>query len=162
MEEKPSRRSAITDDGVLELLAALVIQPSGRRVDVLPSGTTEVQILALGVVADAAVFTRATTSYLPVVEVLAKWLRQDSALGDLEFTSIQVDKDFACRVHRDSGSAGPRAGAVSLTVTRASRGDARRCESAGDAEATTENSSQVVSRDRISSITIYELRSGIN
>lgn len=40
-------------------------------------------------------------------EILTRWLRDDADLGNFQFTSIQLNKNHASAVHRDTANMGP-------------------------------------------------------
>ena len=84
----------------------------GVRRNVLPEGQHSVQTITLGLSrhwAGEFYVTQATRQMQPLFEELWAWGKEalKQAGIQLDFTSITVNKDYACRLHRDKYNAGP-------------------------------------------------------
>ena len=95
----------ISADTVLEVLQATEIPMNSTRKNVLPSGVDAVQGMLLGFYAFASVgITEASKSNEWLTRFLSSFVQK--SYPDFEFTSIQVNKNYASRPHVDKNNLG--------------------------------------------------------
>lgn len=96
----------ISVDTVLEVLQATEIPMSSARKNVLPSGVDAVQGMLLGFYAFASNvgITEASKSHEWLARFLSSFVQKSHP--DFEFTSIQVNKNYASRAHVDKNNLG--------------------------------------------------------
>jgi hypothetical protein len=104
-----------TDAQVLRALRLWGFEKSRSRQNVLPEGREWVHSDTLGLLEtkygshDMAV-TAACRGHENFVRLLCSWARRRSPGGVLPFTTISLNKNYAGRLHRDSGNVGPSIG----------------------------------------------------
>lgn len=96
----------ITEESVLRVLHATDIPLNTARKNILPDGTTAVRGMLLGFysLAGNVGITDASKSRPWLVRLLANFARKSNP--DFEFTSIQVNKNYASRPHVDKNNLG--------------------------------------------------------
>ena len=96
----------INAEAVLKVLLATDIPMSGTRKNVLPDGVHAVRGMLLGFYACATNIgiTEASKSHPWLVRLLSSFARKSHP--DFEFTSIQVNKNYASRAHVDKNNLG--------------------------------------------------------
>lgn len=106
--ERPS------DAVVLKTLRLWSFDKSTSRQNVLPEGHEWVHSDTLGVIESrgdhSMIITTACKGHESFVRLLSSWARKRSPNGDLPFTTISLNKNYAGRLHRDSGNMGPSIG----------------------------------------------------
>jgi len=106
--ERPS------DAVVLKTLRLWGFDKSTSRQNVLPEGHEWVHSDTLGVIEargdHSMIVTRACEGHQNFVRLLSSWARKRSPNQDLPFTTISLNKNYAGRLHRDSGNMGPSIG----------------------------------------------------
>ena len=109
-------------DEVADVIRLTHVPDNFQRGNVRPSGARAVQSVTLGLAAGREPLrhiglTAITHMYPSLFPLFATFL---AAYGtqDLCFSSIQLNKNFACRRHRDQGNAGPSALAAFGTFSR--------------------------------------------
>ena len=111
-DEAEERAAAMLEQGDLDMLGItrilmLINFPmSSRRKNVLPKGVAKVQGQLLGMYAhrDRIGVTTATDECSNTVQLLCRWMR--SVDRNFEFTSIQVNRNYASRPHVDKNNEG--------------------------------------------------------
>merc|ERR1719473_1703100 len=103
--------SPTTDEMILKVLRTWRFHQNKDRLNVIPEGQEWIYSDTLGAVQarhGELLLTKATTAYPHVLPLLTRWLREAGPSDcDFRFTSISLNYDFAARVHRDTGNAGP-------------------------------------------------------
>jgi len=106
--ERPS------DAVVLKTLRLWGFDKNTSRQNVLPEGHEWVHSDTLGVIESrgdhSMIITGACAGHENFVRLLSSWARKRSPNGDLPFTTISLNKNYAGRMHRDSGNMGPSIG----------------------------------------------------
>jgi hypothetical protein len=106
--ERPS------DAVVLKALRLWGFDKTTSRQNVLPEGHEWVHSDTLGVIPSrndhSMIITTACEGHQNFVRLLSSWARKRSPNGDLPFTTISLNKNYAGRLHRDSGNIGPSIG----------------------------------------------------
>jgi len=104
----------IVDQDVLDVLRLWDFYDNKNRVNVMPEGTTSVNSDTLGfmqqTIGGRILVTRATQKYPAVVELMCKWLKDNTPpdfKGVFPFTSINVNKGYNATLHRDGNNFGP-------------------------------------------------------
>ena len=54
--------------------------------------------------------TESSMGYVNFMRLISSWARKRSPDGDLPFTTISLNKNYAGKLHRDSGNIGPSVG----------------------------------------------------
>lgn len=108
--EKTGRK--VNDTDVLEVLRRWGFKKNDGRVNVIPTGSTFVLSDTLGVVSDrkgCCAPTAHTLAYPRVPQLLNKYVQEHAAPGlqNFTYTSINVNKNYAGRLHRDGSNVGP-------------------------------------------------------
>lgn len=103
-----------TDAQVLKALRLWGFDKSRSRQNVLPEGHEWVHSDTLGLIetygSHDMVITAACKGHENFVRLLCSWARRRSPEGVLPFTTISLNKNYAGRLHRDSGNVGPSIG----------------------------------------------------
>mmetsp|Transcript_26075 Transcript_26075/g.77929 ORF Transcript_26075/g.77929 Transcript_26075/m.77929 type:complete len:521 (+) Transcript_26075:75-1637(+) len=108
--EREGRR--ISDEDVLTTLKAWAFVKNAARSNVIPEGQEWVWSDTLGLIRDrlGSIHTTPPTKLYPeVVQILVKWLndRMPSEAAGFKFTSINLNCNYAARLHRDGNNFGP-------------------------------------------------------
>mmetsp|Transcript_116681 Transcript_116681/g.341556 ORF Transcript_116681/g.341556 Transcript_116681/m.341556 type:complete len:537 (+) Transcript_116681:84-1694(+) len=108
--EREGRR--ISDEDVLSTLKQWAFIKNAARSNVIPEGQEWVWSDTLGLIRDrlgSIHSTPATKLYPEVVQVLVKWLndRLPQEAAGFRFTSINLNCNYAARLHRDGNNFGP-------------------------------------------------------
>jgi len=112
LTERAASRSKLTDADVLSVLRLWGFRKNVTRINVQPTGSTFVFSDTMGLVADRTggiAPTKYTLAYPNVSKVLCSYL-EDNLPRDMprfHFTSINVNKNYAGRRHRDGNNLGP-------------------------------------------------------
>jgi len=103
-----------SDDLVLKALRLWSFAKSASRQNVMPDGVDWVHSDTLGVIESredhSMILTTACAMYGNFVRLLCEWARKRSPDGELPFTTISLNKNYAGRLHRDAGNYGPSVG----------------------------------------------------
>ena len=98
----------ISQADVLSVLRLFPVKPTNSRKNVLSNRDDFVQSVTLGMSGPGVVTVSNATWECPTVFMfLNAWLMRSTWEGNFVWTSVQVNKGFACARHRDSGNAGP-------------------------------------------------------
>jgi len=105
---------SILDSEVLSVLQLWGFKENRNRENVMPDGHDFVFSDTLGMIkmttCERTLLTRGTKQYPEVTQLLNKWL-QDQLPADLKgkfcYTSINVNKNYAGKLHRDGNNCGP-------------------------------------------------------
>mmetsp|Transcript_19336 Transcript_19336/g.56186 ORF Transcript_19336/g.56186 Transcript_19336/m.56186 type:complete len:727 (-) Transcript_19336:119-2299(-) len=107
------RRRAVTDADLLHVLRLWGFKQNTTRQNVMPKGWSWIHSDTLGLISsyDGTVCVNAATRHYPSVpRLMCRWLEDHLPKefgGQFMFTSINVNKDYATRLHRDSNNDGP-------------------------------------------------------
>lgn len=102
----------VADEEVLTVLRHWGFRQNTTRENVMPEGVTFVHSDTLGMIPSRdgrAISSRECLDYPNVVRLFCQWLRDrlPEDVKDFGFTSINVNKNYAGRLHRDSNNVGP-------------------------------------------------------
>ena len=98
----------ISQADVLSVLRLFPVPPTNTRKNILHNRDDFVQSITLGMSGPGVVTVSNATWECPTVFMLLNaWLMRSTWAGSFVWTSVQVNKGFACARHRDSGNAGP-------------------------------------------------------
>ncbi|CAK0804261.1 unnamed protein product [Prorocentrum cordatum] len=102
----------ITDGELLKTLQEWGFARNPNRNNVMPDGRDWVWSDTLGLMRDRTGdihLTKATTNYPEVTEIINKWLtdRLPAEAKGFKFTSLNLNKNYAARMHRDGNNFGP-------------------------------------------------------
>ncbi|CAK0822938.1 unnamed protein product, partial [Prorocentrum cordatum] len=102
----------VSDGDVLEVLRLWDFENNTSRTNVMPEGVDSVASETLGLVRTKIgqlMVPRRTADYPGFVSILAKYLRDHlpPEVPEFPFTSINVNKDYAAKLHRDGNNVGP-------------------------------------------------------
>lgn len=111
---KAEGNRAITDDEVLSCLRLWGFKENTNRGNVMPEGQTFVHSDTVGLIkmstCEKTLLTTGTKRYPEFTQLLTKW-QKDNESPDFKhpfcYTSINVNKNYAGRLHRDGNNAGP-------------------------------------------------------
>jgi len=113
LEEADRQRRGVTDSDMLHVLRLWGFKQNTTRHNVMPEGTAWVNSDTLGLIAgyDGTVSANAATRHYPSVpRLMCRWLA-DHMPKDLPqgfmFTSINVNRGYAAKLHRDGNNDGP-------------------------------------------------------
>ena len=110
-EEMLAAGCAIGDDKMLRVLRHWKFSENTSRLNVMPRDAVYVESDTLGLVSTrqgVVTASRLTKRYPAVFQFLSSWVRQAFPLTPcFAFTSVNVNYNYAARVHRDSGNSGP-------------------------------------------------------
>lgn len=104
----------ITDEEVLSCLRLWGFKENVNRSNVMPEGTKFVHSDTIGIIkmstCERTLLTVGTKRYPEFTKLIMKWLK-DRMPADLEreftFTSVNINKNYAGRLHRDGNNVGP-------------------------------------------------------
>lgn len=103
----------VTDNEVLSCLRAWGFKENTNRTNVTPDGHSFVYSDTVGLIkmmtCETTLLTLGTRRYPEFTQVLTRWLtdRLPAELKDFVFTSININKNYAGRLHRDGNNVGP-------------------------------------------------------
>jgi len=102
----------VTDGEVLKTLHEWGFARNPNRNNVMPDGRDWVWSDTVGLMRDRTGdihLTKATTNYPEVTEIINKWLtdRLPAEAKNFKFTSLNLNKNYAARMHRDGNNFGP-------------------------------------------------------
>lgn len=102
----------ITDDEITQCLEAWGYARNPNRTNVFPDGRQWVWSDTLGLIRDrlgSIHVQKATTKYPEFTELIVKWLtdRLPKEVKHFKFTSLNLNKDYAAKLHRDGNNFGP-------------------------------------------------------
>ena len=98
----------ISQADVLSVLRLFPVTPTNSRKNILHNRDDFVQPVTLGMSGPGVMtVTNATWKCTTVFMLLNAWFMKSAWAGSFVWTSIQVNKGFACARHRDVGNAGP-------------------------------------------------------
>jgi len=102
----------VTDDEVLKTLQEWGFARNANRNNVMPDGREWVWSDTMGLMRDRIGdihLTKATCKYPEVSEIIIKWVtdRLPAEVDSFKFTSINLNKNYAARQHRDGNNFGP-------------------------------------------------------
>lgn len=102
----------VSDDGVFKSLEAWGFARNPNRQNVNPEGREWVWSDNMGLTRDrlgSIHITKATTKYPEFTELIVKWLtdRLPAECKEFKFTSLNLNKNYAARLHRDGNNFGP-------------------------------------------------------
>lgn len=102
----------VTDDEVLKTLQEWGFARNANRNNVMPDGRDWVWSDTLGLMRDrigSIHLTKATWKYPEVSEIINKWVtdRLPAEVKDFKFTSLNLNKNYAAKQHRDGNNFGP-------------------------------------------------------
>merc|ERR1719188_1841959 len=105
-------KQRITDDDVACTLKDWQFGKNSGRLNVIPDGQNFVFSDTLGILRDRLGdihVTAATTLYPEVTKLIVRWLmdRLPKDVSDFAFTSINVNCNYAAKLHRDKSNFGP-------------------------------------------------------
>merc|ERR1719191_845880 len=107
-KERLQSKEKLSNQEVFEILQMAEIPFSDSRKNVLPDGQAKVFQAALGAVplriGRAAVIARALESRTYLVRVLCRFMSEQEP--GFEFTTVQINKNFACSRHKDGNNDG--------------------------------------------------------
>jgi len=103
-----------SDAIVLKALRLWGFDKSTSRPNVMPQGHEWVHSDTLGVIERYSdhnmAISAACGSYVHFMRLISSWARRRSPNGDLPFTTISLNKNYAGKLHRDAGNFGPSIG----------------------------------------------------
>lgn len=103
-----------SDNVVLQALRLWGFAKSISRQNVMPEGHEWVHSDTLGIIEDRCyhkqMISTGCKGHEYFVRLLSSWARKRSPKGMLPFTTISLNKNYAGRLHRDSGNIGPSVG----------------------------------------------------
>mmetsp|Transcript_21300 Transcript_21300/g.49434 ORF Transcript_21300/g.49434 Transcript_21300/m.49434 type:complete len:501 (-) Transcript_21300:77-1579(-) len=107
-----SEDRAVTDDDVTKVLSMWGFAKNSNRVNVMQEGKQWVWSDTLGLLRDRIGDIHITSSaqtYPAVMQVLNRWLldRLPPEAAGFSWTSLNLNKDYAARIHRDGNNFGP-------------------------------------------------------
>lgn len=113
-DAKADGNRPITDDDVLRCLRLWGFKENQNRGNVMPEGATFVHSDTIGLIkmstCERTLVTCGTKRYPEFTLLLTKWLK-DNMPAEFEkefaYTSININKNYAGRLHRDGNNAGP-------------------------------------------------------
>jgi len=107
------RGDRVTDADVLEVLRRWAFEPNTQRTNVLPAGKAFVYSDTFGLVnsrrSPSGTRSALTNAYPAMMKLISKWFKATAPrrLRDVPFTSVNVNFEYAARLHRDTRNAGP-------------------------------------------------------
>lgn len=106
------KQRKVEDADVTKILTSWGFGKNGARVNVMEKGTTWVWSDNLGMTRDRCGSihpTQATLKYPEVIQVINRWLSQrlPAEVKNFAWTSLNVNKDYAAKIHRDGNNFGP-------------------------------------------------------
>jgi len=113
LEDVEKCKRKITERDVVAVLRAWGFRQNTNRGNVLPDGKDYVFSDTLGLVANyrgCVNVVQATTEYMAFTQVLTGWLRDhmpEEAKKTFQYTSINVNANYAAKMHRDANNEGP-------------------------------------------------------
>jgi len=112
LREASEKKRKITDQEVTDVLKDWAFARNVTRVNVMQKHQTWVWSDTLGLLRDRIGdihLTNSTKNYPEFVQVLTKWLtdRLPPEAKDFKFTSLNVNRDYAAKTHRDGNNFGP-------------------------------------------------------
>jgi len=114
LEDCKKNKRKLTERDVVSVLRMWGFKENTSRGNVLPEGQTHVFSDTLGLVSNYKGYvsvSAATTEYASVTRVLTGWLKDhmpaDFKANKFGFTSINVNANYAGRLHRDGNNEGP-------------------------------------------------------
>ena len=103
-----------SDTVVLKALRLWGFHKSTSRQNVLPEGHEWVHSDTLGIIEERKTHSLSISnpckSHEYFVRLISSWARKRSPNGELPFTTISLNKNYAGRLHRDAGNIGPSVG----------------------------------------------------
>lgn len=114
LDEADKRSMPVTDQDMTHVLKLWAWKQNSSRQNVMPDGVEWVKSDTLGLLSsyDGTVLVNSATKYYPAVpKLMCRWL-QDTLpphlrKGGFGFTSINVNRGYAAKLHRDSNNEGP-------------------------------------------------------
>jgi len=104
----------VTDDDMLSVLRLWGFKENSNRGNVMPEGQSFVHSDTIGLIkmstCDRMLVTLGTKRYPEVTVLFARWLKDNRPSDlpvDFPFTSININKNYAAKVHRDGNNYGP-------------------------------------------------------
>lgn len=112
LADRATSQRKLTDADILSVLRSWGFRKNFTRINVTPEGNTFVFSDTMGLVSDRTGGinpTKYTLAYPNVSKVLSDYLRDHLPKGipEFAFTSINVNKNYAGRRHRDANNVGP-------------------------------------------------------
>lgn len=107
--EAKLEKKCLTDDDMVEILRQWPFAENPVRTNVIPEGKTWVHSDTFGLIKPkrlaTAVASGLTTNYPVMLTFFSKYFKDTH--GTFPFTSVNVNYNYAARIHRDRGNCGP-------------------------------------------------------
>jgi len=108
-----AKKKTVTDDDIFQVLGYWGFAKNVTRINVMPQDQKYVWSDTMGLLRDRCGdihLTKATHAYPEVVQVMSRWLRDrlpGSEAHQFKWTSFNVNKNYAGKIHRDGNNFGP-------------------------------------------------------